>query len=270
MIRKLPFLITIALFLTVFILPHTGMLKDPNEINLSKSLLQPSGEFPLGTDNLGRCLFSRSINGGRVTITLGISATILSLALGMFVAVVSLRIGQTAGKILMIIVDGWFALPDLFIMLIFTVIMGNSFSGLVLSFAISNWAWWTRFVRNIFIEAYSRDYVISARLSNIDKIGFFKEYILPQVLPTIWTALSVRLSRAIVLSGGAGFLGFGVQPPAPEWGAMIRDSLHLVLVTPWAIAGPALGLSITVLFLQWSALEIRNMADYRGYVFLRE
>lgn len=267
---KVPIFHILVLLSIVFILPHTGILKDPNDINLSQSLLAPSREFPLGTDNLGRCLLSRTINGGETTIKLGISATILSLMLGVSVATVSVMIGQATRNILMVIIDGWFAFPDLLLMLVSIVIMGNSFAGIVLSLTISGWAWWARFVKNLLIESYNQDYVISARLFNISNIKLFRKYILPQVLPTIFTAFLLRLSRTIVLSGGVGFLGFGIQPPTPEWGAMIRDSLHLVLVAPWTLAGPALGLVVTVVLLQWSALDIKNIADYRGYTFLRE
>lgn len=261
--------ILFTLFLSfVFLLPFTGTVKDPFDMDLSRILSPPTKEFPLGTDNLGRCLLSRTLHGGQLTILIGTLSTTLSMAIGAGVCLASLRGPAVLRKLILLVTDGWFAFPEFLMTLTVILITGDSPAGIITSMAISSWPWWSRFSRNMITEALSQDYVIAARFSGIGRLRLLSAYVAPKVLPVIITAFLLRTSRSIVLSGGIGFLGLGVQPPCPEWGAMIRDGLTVVTVAPWAVAGPAVGLVITVALLQWMVITVRRFTDYRGYTFV--
>jgi peptide/nickel transport system permease protein len=261
-------LLLLLLIILILLFPSTAIISDPYKIDLKHRLLPPGGEFPLGTDSLGRCLFSRTIIGGRITVTSGFFATSLGAFIGTVVALISLRAPSLVKEPLMIITDSWLAFPDLLLILVLTLILGNSILGVILSIALSVWPWWTRFVRNLLIVAYAQEYVIASRTAGISGFQLFKSYILPQIMPPIGSAFFIRSARSVVLFGGIGFLGLGVQPPTPEWGAMIKDAIPLIPVAPWVIVGPAIGFMGTVTLFQWAAISMRNLANYRNYSFL--
>jgi len=261
-------LLLIFLIFLVLLPSLTAIVSDPYKIDLKQRLLPPSGEFLLGTDSLGRCLFSRTIIGGRNTVISGLSATILGAIIGTVIALASLKAPSLVKEPLMVIIDSCLALPDLLLILVLTLILGNSIFGVVISIALSNWPWWARFIRNLLIVAYAQDYVVASRATGISGFRLFKSYILPQILPPLGSAFFVRSARSIVLFGGIGFLGLGVQPPIPEWGSMIRDAMPLIPVAPWIMVGPSVGFTITVMLFQWAAASMRDLANYRNYTFI--
>lgn len=261
-------ILVMVLAIFLFILPLAGTVKNPYDMDLSRILSPPTREFPLGTDTLGRCLLSRTIHGGQVTLSLGTLSTALSMTMGVAVTLASLGRHPALRNAILLVTDGWLAFPELLLTLTFVLVVGDSPSGIILSMALSSWPWWARFSRNLLLETVSQDYVIAAKSAGVGNCRLLFAYIAPRVFPALATAFLFRTSRSIVLSGGIGFLGFGIQPPRPEWGAMIRDGLAVTMVAPWVVAGPAIGLITTVGILQWMAVKVRKRADYRGYSFI--
>ncbi|MEJ5300359.1 MAG: ABC transporter permease [Thermodesulforhabdaceae bacterium] len=265
---KIPFILLLLLAFLIFGLPLTGIIQDPYRIDLSHRLLSPSREFPLGTDALGRCLLSRTVIGGKITIISGLFATVLAASLGTIMALISMIRHSIIRETVTLIMDSWLAFPDLLLVFMLTLIFGDSISGLIISLALAVWPWWGRFVRNLLLVAYAQEHVIASRVAGVGSLRLFRFSVLPQILPPLGSAFFIRSARSIVLFGGVGFLGLGMQPPMPEWGAMVRDSMPLILGAPWMIIGPAVGFTIVVAIFQWCAVNIRNFTNDRGYSFL--
>jgi ABC-type dipeptide/oligopeptide/nickel transport system permease subunit len=228
------------------IAPH-----DPLAVNLEQRLLGPNPTFPLGTDELGRCVLSRLLYGGRLSLWAGFYVSVIILAVGVAVGMVCGLAGGWVESLFMRVVDLLLALPPLILALAVAGIMGPSLAHVMTGVACIYWAVYARLVRGLVLSAREKEYVEAAQILGTRGFRLVVRYILPQVLPGILVLASFEMKWVILAISGLSFLGLGAQPPTPEWGSMLnearvvmRSSPHLMMATGGAIFLTVLGFNL--------------------------
>lgn len=228
------------------IAPH-----DPLALNLDQRLLGPSRSFPLGTDDLGRCVLSRLLFGGRLSLGAGLYVSAIILAAGFTVGTISGLAGGRLDSLLMRLVDLLLAFPPLILALTVAGLLGPSLTHVMTGVAFVGWAAYARLVRGLVLSAKDREYVEAARVLGARGLRLVTRTVLPQVLPGVLVLASFEMKWVVLAISGLSFLGLGAQPPTPEWGAMLnearmvmRSNPHLMMATGGAIFLTVLGFNL--------------------------
>jgi len=225
-----------------WIAPHDPLAADP-----ALRLQPPSPTFPFGTDQIGRCVLSRLLWGAR--LSLGTAAVTLALTtlVGMVIGLAATFGGRFVDRAIGVAVDAFLALPGMMLTMVLAGLAGPSTVGVVLGLTAASWAWWARLVRSLALSAREQEYVLGARAVGVHGPRLLLRYILPQLRQPLLAAFALRAGWVIIAISALGFLGLGIQPPAPEWGAMLQEArLHLA-TAPWLMLAPGVAVTAAVL-----------------------
>jgi len=247
----------IALFAPV-LAPH-----DPNLIAIEQKLREPSWEYPLGTDHLGRCILSRLMYGARISLgtsflVMGITA-ILSILIGTFA-------GYKGGKIddlFMRLCDVLLAFPSLFLALALIGVLGPGAPNLILAMILVQWVFYARIIRGMVLSVKEQNFVFAAKVSGTPGPVIVIRHILPQILSQVMVLFFLDVGSVILTVSGLSFLGLGIQPPTAEWGAMINDSKQFFRSHPSLMMYPGLMIMLTVLAFNLFGEALRDALDSR-------
>lgn len=211
------------------------------------STLSPSYDHPLGTDQFSRDVLSRLLFGARVSLLVGFLATTVAVTVGTGYGLAAGYLGGVVDEIMMRLVDALMSIPRVLLVLALVALWGRmSTTGLVLLLGLTGWFQLSRLVRAEVLSARQTDYVASARALGAHDFRIAFRHVLPNVLPPIIVFATIGLGNVIVLEAGLSYLGFGVQPPAPSWGNMIRDGSELMTSGWWISIFPGLAIIATV------------------------
>ncbi len=204
--------------------------------------------FPFGTDGYGRCIFSRVLYGGRISIQIGVFSLFISLFLGTFIGLVSGYFGKFIDMILMRFVDSLLAFPRLFLLITLTGIMDKklSFFGIVIILGIFSWMEVSRLVRGQVLSLKERDFILNAKAIGASDFYIIFQHILPHLKGILLVDSTLRIAGLILAESALSFLGLGVQPPNPSWGNIIADGKDLLFEAWWISFFPGLFLSLTI------------------------
>ena len=222
---------------------------DPLGQNLDQDLIPRSSEHWLGTDKLGRDILSRIIYGGRISLLVGITTVALSLAIGVVIGSLSGYFGGWIDQMLMRLVDILMAFPGILLAIAFTAVLGPGLDHVILALCLIGWTSYARLVRGEILSLRERDFIQAARSLGCRPKRIILRHLLPNLLPPLLIQSTFGLATAIVAEGSLSFLGLGVEPPTPSWGAMLNDGRQFLLVAPHLTTYPGLALMITVLAL---------------------
>ena len=237
-------LLTAAALFAPLVAPY-----DPLGQNLDQDLIPRSSEHWLGTDKLGRDILSRIIYGGRISLLVGITTVALSLAIGIVIGSLSGYFGGWIDQMLMRLVDILMAFPGILLALAFTAVLGPGLDHVILALCLIGWTSYARLVRGEILSLRERDFIQAARSLGCRPKRIILRHLLPNLLPPLLIQSTFGLAAAIVAEGSLSFLGLGVGPPTPSWGALLEDGRQFLLVAPHLTTYPGLGLMITVLAL---------------------
>ena len=201
-----------------YIAPH-----DPEKANLELRLKEPCHEYPLGTDHLGRCILSRIIFGARVSLSVGLLVVSSSLILGLTIGTLSGYYGGWLDEIVMRVVDAFLAFPSLLLALGIAGLFGAGFMNLVMALIIVDWAGYARLARSSVMAVKEQDYIKAAKGLGTGDIHVILHHVIPNVMSPLIVMATIGMGYVILSAAGLSFLGFGVQPPTPEWGSMNRE-----------------------------------------------
>lgn len=240
---------------------------DPLAVSLEHRLRGPCPAFPLGTDELGRCVLSRLLYGGRLSLGAGLYVSVFILAAGFTVGMAAGLAGGWLETLLMRLVDLLLAFPPLILALAVAGIMGPSLAHVMAGVACIWWAVYARLVRGLVLSARKKEYVEAAQIIGTKGFRLVVRYILPQVIPGVLVLASFEMKWVILAIAGLSFLGLGAQPPTPEWGAMLnearvvmRSNPHLMMATGGAIFVTVLGFNLLGEGLR-DALQVKEMNE---------
>lgn len=225
---------------------------DPLEQDLANNYAAPSLEHPFGTDDLGRDVFSRLLFGARISLGIAFSSVGLALLVGTVVGLVSAYYGGFIDASLMRLMDVLLAFPGILLGIGVVVVLGNGVENTALAVAVMSTPTFARLARGSALSILERDHVAASRALGASALRVIFGQVLPNALTPLVVASTLQLGTAILIASGLSFLGLGVQPPHPEWGAMLSKGRELVRATPVAAFAP--GFFITVLVLSFSLL----------------
>lgn len=218
---------------------------DPTAVNTEAALQPPSLAHPCGTDNFGRDVMLRVIHAAPLNLQMGLFLMLPAFLIGSALGSVAGYFGGLADTVLMRLVDVLIAFPFTIVMLAFVAFLGPGVSNMVLAGALFGWTDYARLVRGQVLVERRLDYVNAARVLGFGHARVLLGHLMPNVIVQSLVFASSGFVVSMLLSSSLSFLGFGVQPPAPEWGAMIADGRLFVLQAPWISAAPGVALLCT-------------------------
>lgn len=220
---------------------------DPTAISIPKRLSPPSAEFLLGTDALGRDILSRLLHGARWSLGLAFLVSLIGLAVGTSVGLLAALGGKVADWAVMRTTDTFLAFPELVAAVVIAGLMGAGMWSLIFALSVTSWMRYARVARGIGLSLRTRGYVVQASLAGLSPVSTARWHYLPTLLPSLTVIWTGQFARAILGISALGFLGFGVQPPTPEWGSMLLDARAHLRSTPLQMIWPGLAVVICVL-----------------------
>jgi len=236
---------------------------DPGKTNVSQKLKSPSLEHFLGTDQLGRDVFSRMVYGSRISLSVGFVAVAISIIIGVFVGAIAGYYGRWADSILMRFVDIMLCFPSFFLILTVVALLGPSMLNVMVVIGITSWMGTSRFVRAEFLSLRERDFVQAARALGMKDRRIIFRHILPNGLAPVFVTATLDVATAVLVEAGLSFLGFGVQPPAPSWGNILTEGRTYIFDAWWLTVFPGLAILITVLSFNLLGEGLRDALDPR-------
>jgi nickel transport system permease protein len=219
---------------------------DPIAVNLVYKLQPPSWEFPLGTDHLGRCNFSRLLYGARISLGFAMLIFISSLVIGLIVGTFAGYKGGWVDQVLMRFCDGVMAFPSLILILGLVGIFGPGLPQVVLALMLVQWVYYARMFRGMVLSLKEQNFIAAAKISGSSQWKIIKNHIVPNVLPPLVVMGTLEMGWAIMDISAMSFLGLGVQPPTPEWGAMIHEGKSYIRTNPALMIYPGLMIMIVI------------------------
>ncbi|HAR46167.1 MAG TPA: hypothetical protein DCS05_08355 [Nitrospiraceae bacterium] len=239
---------------------------DPLAMDLDSLRLPPDNSHLLGTDSKGRDILSRIIYGTRISLAVGIIAALSSLCIGVVLGMIAGYFGGKTDAVLSQIFDVFLAFPSLLLAIGISAVMDPGLTSAMLAIALVGWAGFARLVRGITLSLKEQTYVEASRALGASTSRVLFRHILPNALPLLLVAGSLRVGGFILIEAALSFLGLGVQPPTPTWGSMI--SLHRVYINsaPWMVIFPGVAISITVISFNILGDFLRDKLDPRMQV----
>ncbi len=254
----------------VLILLLTGIFANylapygENEMVLLDRLTGPSGQYILGTDNLGRDMFSRIIFGARVSVLVGLGVATLSSLVSMVIGMISGYLGGTADIIIQRFVDAWLCFPGLFIILTVMAIIGPGLAQVIIVLGMMYGIGGSRTVRSAVIAIKGNVYVEAARSIGSPTGTLLLRHILPNIMAPVIIIFTTRMGAAILTEATISFLGYGIPPPTPSWGGMLSGAgRRYMRVAPWMALWPGFALALTVYGINMFGDALRDILDPR-------
>ena len=239
-------LAVIALFAIGAVLASVVAPYDPLAQDLASRLQPPSQAHWLGTDQLGRDLLSRILYGARISLIVGVVVVALAGALGTLVGLIA---GYTAGLAdegLMRLTEVFLAFPPLILAMAIAGALGPSLGNAIIAIAAVTWAVYARLSRGQVLSLRRREYVEAARAIGAGRTRIIARHLLPNAIAPLLVQASFDMGSAIISAAGLSFIGFGAQPPTPEWGVMISEGRNFISTEPWLSLFPGLAILLTV------------------------
>jgi peptide/nickel transport system permease protein len=242
---------------------------DPLKTNVEIIRQSPSLAHLFGTDELGRDLAMRLWDGGRISILIGLLTMTLSITIGTLIGSAAGFYGGRIDNVLMRFTDFMLSIPQLFILLIFAQLLRTTnnpaLSGgpapIILIIGLLSWPGAARLVRGQFLSLKNKEFVEAARMSGTKNFRIMLRHILPNAASPIIVSATLRVGAAIITESTLSFLGFGVQPPTPTWGNMLKNAQSQMTYAPWTAIFPGLAILVTVLALNYIGDGLRDAFD---------
>lgn len=220
---------------------------DPTALNLHAVLAAPGPEYLLGTDSLGRDVLARLVYGARTSLSVGLVAVGLATGLGVLVGALAAYMGQRVDTLLMRAADVMLCFPTIFLILAVVTLLTPSLLNVMIVIGLTSWMGIARMVRAELLSLKTRPYIEHTRLAGVPAWRVVLKHLLPGALPPILTSAGLGLAGAILTEAGLSFLGLGIQPPTPSWGAMLTEGKGVIEVAWWLTVFPGLAIVLSVL-----------------------
>ncbi|MGL4738112.1 MAG: ABC transporter permease [Cellulosilyticaceae bacterium] len=249
------FLIFLALF-GKYVMPY-----DPNYADLAINKQPPSAAHWFGTDEQGRDIFSRVIDGTKVSLAVGVSAVAFALVIGTVLGAIAGYKGGKIDTIIMRCMDMMMSIPDILLAITFMAALGRGIDKAVIAIGIVTIPEYARIVRGSIMSIKDSEYVQAAKVMGNNDMQIIFKHILPNVLSPIIVRATLGISTAVLNTAALGFLGLGVQPPAAEWGDMLGRARVFIFEAPYMLIFPGIAITITVLAFNLLGDGLRDAFD---------
>ncbi|MBM7551358.1 nickel transporter permease [Thalassobacillus pellis] len=256
-------LIIISLLIIVAIFAPQIATHSPTEQNIIERYQAPSGEHWLGTDELGRDIFSRLVFGARITIKIGVICVGISMVTGVLLGCVAGYFGRWVDQVIMRIIDIMMAFPSILLAIALVAVLGKSLTNAMIAVGIVGVPHFARIVRSTVLSVKETEYIEASRVIGAKNGRILFSHVLPNCLAPIIVQATLTVGTAILDAAGLSFLGLGAQPPTPEWGAMLSDGRSALQTAPWVVMFPGLAIFLVVLGFNLFGDGLRDALDPR-------
>jgi len=255
-------IIVILMALVAILAPYIAT-HDPLEMNLSADsmLKAPSREHVMGTDNLGRDVFSRMVYGARVSLSVGFIAVFISMVIGIFLGGISGYFGGKTDSVIMRFVEVMYCFPTIFLIMIVITFLGPSIVNVMVVIGATSWAGLCRLVRAEFLTLREREFVQAARVQGVSDMRIIFRHILPNAMGPVYVSATLSVGAAILVESALSFLGLGVQIPTPSWGNILTLGKSYIDYAWWLTLFPGVFILFTVLSFNLIGESLREMID---------
>jgi peptide/nickel transport system permease protein len=252
--RGLTFHLGLAIFTAIVVVSALAPLVspyDPAAQSLLRRLAAPSTAHWLGTDQLGRDAMSRLIAGGRFALVIAAVTLVLSCIIGMIIGVSAARAGGHVDEIAMRSVDLLISFPDVIVAVFLTALLGTGYVTLIVALTLVGWTPFARLARGLALEINNRDFVRAAEVLGCSRSFIVFRHIVPNAARPIAALSLLRFGHKLITVGGLSYVGLGVQPPTPDWAAMMAEAQPYLDRAPWLVIAPGLAIFLSALSVTW-------------------
>jgi peptide/nickel transport system permease protein len=253
--------VVLAAVLAPWAAPYDPVEQFPEGLSSEGRPFGPTARFWLGTDLLGRDLFSRLLYGARVSLLVGVVANGAALAIGTLLGGMAGYFKGWAGSVFMRFTDMMMAFPALLLAIALSAILRPSLWIVALVIALVNWVWIARVVYSQMLALSAREFVEAARAIGVPTGRLLARHLLPHLLPTLLVWGTLGISTTVLFEAALSFLGVGVRPPTPSWGGIINESQSYFLDAPWLVAAPGMAILLTSLAFNLVGDGLRDALD---------
>ena len=262
-LSKAGFVIIVLVFLLAMLAPIIAPY-DPNDINVKAILLSPSWQHWMGTDGLGRDVFSRMLYGGRISLLVGLVAVGIATAIGIVLGAIAGYYRGWVDTFIMRLVDVMLSIPSFFLILAVIAFLTPSIINVMIVIGLTSWMGVTRLVRAEFLSLSGREFVLASRTLGAKDARLIFTHLLPNSLTPIIVSSVLGVAGAVLMESGLSFLGLGVQAPQASWGNILTDGKDNIQFAWWLSLFPGLAILITVLGYNLLGEGLRDALDPRS------
>jgi len=239
---------------------------DPNYSDMSKSFLPPNAEHWFGTDQLGRDIFSRVLDGTKISLFVGLAAVAISLSAGVILGSLAGYFGGKLDTVIMRVMDMMLAIPSILLAIAFMAALGKGIDKAVIAIGLVSIPEYARIVRGSFLSIKELDFVQAAKVIGNRHRRIIFRHILPNVISLIVIRATLGISTAVLDTAALGFLGLGVQPPFAEWGDMLGRARGFIFTAPYTLIFPGIAITLTVLAFNLLGDGLRDALDPKSRI----
>lgn len=237
--------------------------QDPLVGEMKNALQTPSAEHLLGTDKMGRDTLSRIICGTQTSLFMTICLVVLVAVVGTFVGTIAGYFGGKVEMVLMRFTDMMLSFPGIVLAIAIAGIMGGSVINTILALCVVSWAKYARLVRSLVLKIRNQDFITAAQLCGTSTRMIIWQHILPNTLPMVVITAAMDIGTMMMEIAGLSFLGFGAQPPTPEWGLMLNEGRQYIQTAPWLMVYPGMAIFVVVAIFNLWGDSLRDILDPR-------
>ena len=259
----------VLIALTVWITEMLGIQilpYDPNYSDLSQSFIPPNAAHWFGTDQLGRDMFSRILDGTKISLSVGVAAVAISLSLGVLLGSVAGYFGGKADTMIMRVMDMMLAIPSILLAIAFMAALGKGLDKAIIAIGLVSIPEYARIVRGSILSIKENDFVQAAKIIGNGPGQIIFKHILPNVISVIIVRATLGISSAVLDTAALGFLGLGVQPPFAEWGDMLGRARGFIFSAPYTLIFPGIAITLTVLAFNLLGDGLRDALDPKSRI----
>jgi peptide/nickel transport system permease protein len=255
----------IVLLILVFVSLFAPLLApySPTKMDPTAAFATPSMAHPFGCDNLGRDMLSRCMYGGRYSLSLGLVSSLVGLVIGQIVGIFIGYMGGTFDMVAMRFIDIWAALPGQLLAILISTAMGAGFVNTIVAMAVGGIPGCIRGARAMCLKEREMEYLEAAKSINVSPAKIMYKHMLPNIISPSIVGTTMHIGADIMGAASLSFIGLGIQPPTPEWGAMLSDGRKYILKYPHLLLFPGLMIAITVFSINLFGDGLRDAMDPR-------
>lgn len=253
--------IIIFVLMAIFADFITDYEKNAIAQNVSQRLLPPCSKHWFGTDTYGRDVFARIVHGSRTSLLIGVLTTLIAIMIGGFFGAIAGFYGGMVDSVIMRVMDTIMAIPPVLLALAIVASLGPGMTNLIIAITVSSVPGFTRVIQAVILLVVEQDFIEAAKASGTSDARIILRHILPNSLGPIIVQATMSVAGMIINAAALSFLGMGIQPPTPEWGAMLSESRDYMMVAPYLVMIPGVVILLAALALNLFGDGLRDALD---------
>jgi peptide/nickel transport system permease protein len=266
LVRILPFICLLVFFVIIALFPGAFTVQDPTLTDLTNRLKAPGYEadgikYFLGTDSLGRDVFTRLIHGASVSLYVATSAVLLSGIIGGLLGIIAGYFRNYLGTIIMRMADIVLSIPFLLLAILTVAVLGPSLINLIVVLSITRWPRYARVAYGKTLATVNLDYVKAAKALGARSNRIIKRHIIPEIIPPLVIVATLEVGLMIIYEAALSFIGLGVQPPSPSWGSMLTEGQLYIGNAWWLATFPGIAIFLVVVSVNMIGDFVRDILD---------